>query len=91
MFFVNGCSTPDRVPPDKAVSDKEKGRMTGGQKREVEGYRESHHRENRQGRKDECSDAEKGLRWRSETREAEGDVRGEREEAGDMKEGEINM
>ena len=42
--------------------------------------RESHHRENRQGRKDECSGAERGLRWRSETRET----------AGGMKEEEIN-
>ena len=52
--------------------------------------RESHHRENRQGRKDERSGAERGLRWRSETEEREGDVRGE-ETAGDVKEGEINM
>lgn len=71
MCFVNGCSTPDWVPPDKAVSDKERERG----KEEVESGRwrdrESHHRENRRVRKDECSGAERGLRWRSETRERE--------------------
>lgn len=52
--------------------------------------RESHHREKRQERKDECIGAERGLRWRTETKERECDVRGE-ETAGDMKEEEINM
>lgn len=47
--------------------------------------------ENGQGRKDECSGAERGLRWRRQIGEREGDVRRKREAAGDMKEGEINM
>lgn len=41
MCFVNGCSTPDWVSPDKAVCDKERGRMRGSQKWEVERWRES--------------------------------------------------
>lgn len=67
MCFVNGCSTPDWVPSDKAVSDKER---EGGQEEVKSGRRsdrESHHRENRWVRKDEGSGAERGLRWRSET------------------------
>lgn len=91
MCFVNGCGTPVWVPPDKAVSEKEreredktKSKVGGGEiERLTTGKTDGE-------RKDECSGAERGLRWRSEMRGREDDVRTERKTAGEMKEGEIN-
>lgn len=69
MCFVNGCSTPDWVPPDKSCLWRGKGdEKRGSQKCEVERCRTSPLGKQDGVGKMSAVELRRGLRWRSETK-----------------------